>query len=511
MVGVGDVVLSERVVAYEPAALVRAAAGSAVRPRPEIDRAPHTMIQDVHAYRGDTKRLTEAFVRTGGAVPMAPAGKEEEFREHVAGAVAARLGTLASGEKLLRDPSKLVELREGMHGRIEAGEMEAAGVVEACRRKSVPWLVVRGISDFGDELKDDRFHGFAARAAAAVLVDFVAWGLDLRDPNDAVWRLFAPRTLAGVPPGRNPFVFGRPIDQDEDFVGREDQKRRILDAIEKDQPVQILGEKLMGKTSLLKWVQRHVLPDRAVVSVDPTRGLTPASMVLAIAEALGKPEAAAALARPKATAREAAQALDALVPFVLLMDDADALASQGRGFDDGFFGVLRSHVQHRRLMWISASRRNLYDLFKGKDLPSEFLNDAVKVWVGRLDAPAARTLAERGVPTDVEAVLTEAAGLAYGLHWLGDYLHRRPRAVEAACDAFANEVEPTFRWWWDGLDVQGKQMVRACLETPVKVGELERNMRRRLRSLVERGFITEREGRFVVEGEAWRGFVSDAG
>jgi hypothetical protein len=96
----------------------------------------------------------------------------------VASAITARQGTIASGEKLLRDPAKLLAVRK-QHGKIEAGEMEAAGIVDACRREPTPWLVIRGISDFGDEFKDDRFHGFAAAAAAAVLHDFLAYGLDL--------------------------------------------------------------------------------------------------------------------------------------------------------------------------------------------------------------------------------------------------------------------------------------------------------------------------------------------
>ena len=143
-VRIGDVVLSERVVAYEPAALVRSASGAAVQPRPEIDRAPHAMIQDMMSYRADPKRLREAFLRAGGEFPTAPPGKEEEFREHVAGSIAARLGTIASGEKLLRDPVKLLAVRDSMHGKVEAGEMEAAGLVEACRPGNIPWLVIRG-------------------------------------------------------------------------------------------------------------------------------------------------------------------------------------------------------------------------------------------------------------------------------------------------------------------------------------------------------------------------------
>jgi len=90
--------------------------------------------------------------------PAAPEGREEEYREHVASAVSVALGTIASGEKLLRDRAKLGTLRTEMHGKVEAGEMEAAGLVEGCRRSKVAWRVIRGISDFGDELKDDRFH-----------------------------------------------------------------------------------------------------------------------------------------------------------------------------------------------------------------------------------------------------------------------------------------------------------------------------------------------------------------
>jgi nucleoside phosphorylase len=172
---IGHVVLSERVVAYEPAALVRSDNGTVEQPRPEIDRAPHIMMQDVIHYRGDAERLRAAFERAGGVIPAATTEQVDEFRAHVADAITSRLATIASGEKLLRDPSKLLAVRT-LHGKVDIGEMEAAGVVEACRRASVPWLVIRGISDFGDELKGDRFHAFASCAAAAVLHDFLAHG-----------------------------------------------------------------------------------------------------------------------------------------------------------------------------------------------------------------------------------------------------------------------------------------------------------------------------------------------
>ena len=86
-VRIGEVVLSDRVVAYEPAALVRTASGTKEQPRPEIERAPHTMVQDVVTYRAEASRLRDAFVRAGGVVPTPPDGREDEFRAHVANSI----------------------------------------------------------------------------------------------------------------------------------------------------------------------------------------------------------------------------------------------------------------------------------------------------------------------------------------------------------------------------------------------------------------------------------------
>ncbi|RKH55177.1 protein kinase domain-containing protein [Corallococcus llansteffanensis] len=180
-VRIGEVVLSERIVAYEPGAVVSSGDGDSSRleHRPEIDRLPHSMNQDVITYRPDPSRLDAQFRGLSGAIPAAPAGKEEEFRSRVAAAITVRAATLASGEKLLRDPARLRAVRQEQHGKVEVGEMEAAGLVAACRRANIPWLVIRGISDFGDHFKDDRFHEFASRAAAVVLADFLAYGLSL--------------------------------------------------------------------------------------------------------------------------------------------------------------------------------------------------------------------------------------------------------------------------------------------------------------------------------------------
>jgi nucleoside phosphorylase len=506
-VRIGEVVLSDRVVAYEPAELIRSATGTRAQSRPEIVRAPHTMIQDAMSYRPEPSRLNRAFARAGGMVPTAPAGEENEFRVHVATAITARLGTIASGEKLLRDPGKLLEVRE-LHGKVEVGEMEAAGVVDGCRPGAIPWLVIRGISDFGDELKDDRFHAYASSAAAAVLQDFLAHGLDL---GSAKSRDASPGIAAARSVVRNPFIFGRAIDRDEDFFGRIDERRWLRAAIDNRQPVQILGERLMGKTSLLRWVERTLFLDRPFVCLDPSRGVTPISLVQSIARALGRVEAATALGRPDATADEAGGVLEALIPFVLLIDDADALCSRGCGFANGFLEALRTLVQRGDLTWVSASRRNLYDAFQAKGLTSRFLNDALLLRIGPLSRSAADELARRGPGAPVVARMVEAAGgFAYGLQWLGDFVSRRSGEIEQACDAFADAVTSIFQSWWAGVDAQDRQLVKRCLLDGVAVASLDDRSRRKLRGLKERGMVAEHDGRFMIEGAAWREFVANA-
>ncbi|HYO71423.1 MAG TPA: tetratricopeptide repeat protein [Archangium sp.] len=181
-VRIGEVVLSERVVAYESAALVRTPKGaSRTEPRPEIRTTSHGMHQNVVHYQPESQRLDTRFQARGWRVPRPPEGREQLFDAHVASRMTVKTATIASGEKLLRDPGKLLEIRS-LDGRTEVGEMEAAGLMAACERNGIPWLVIRGISDFGDELKDDHFHEYASRTAAIVLADFLEHGLELPRP-----------------------------------------------------------------------------------------------------------------------------------------------------------------------------------------------------------------------------------------------------------------------------------------------------------------------------------------
>lgn len=80
-------------------------------------------------------------------------------------------GSIASDNVLIKDPSYFDGMLDATDEKCRGGEMEAAGFVLAClrERNDFPWLVIRGISDFGDSTKDDSFQLFAAKAACTAL------------------------------------------------------------------------------------------------------------------------------------------------------------------------------------------------------------------------------------------------------------------------------------------------------------------------------------------------------
>ncbi len=196
---------------------------------------------------------------------------------------------------------------------------------------------------------------------------------------------------------------------------------------------------------------------------------------------------------------------------MLILDDADNLAKEGRGFDEGFFEVVRQCVQDRELTWVSTSQRDLYELFVQKGLSSRFLNSSRKIWVGPLDEEAARSLAGQGGHLHVDRVLREAGGLAYGIQWLGDRLLRDPDRVDEVCDEFRWEMrDHVFASWWKGLPAEERSVLKLCVDTEVSAGG-EADLRRQLARLSNRGFLVSSGGRYrLAPGEAWQEFVREA-
>jgi nucleoside phosphorylase len=98
---------------------------------------------------------------------------------------------LVTSNTLFRGDGTLEQLAKRHQG-LRAAEMEAGGFIKACEAGVVrPWLVVRGVSDFGETAKNDKFHRLGSCAAASWLRNFLTTGFDicalgrgrLDDPN----------------------------------------------------------------------------------------------------------------------------------------------------------------------------------------------------------------------------------------------------------------------------------------------------------------------------------------
>lgn len=88
---------------------------------------------------------------------------------------AIKVGPMASGNVVVKDGITWDSLKTMGLRSVIGLEMEAAAIGRAARASAVPeWIVVKGVMDYADPKKDDRYKPFAARASAEVLRAFLA-------------------------------------------------------------------------------------------------------------------------------------------------------------------------------------------------------------------------------------------------------------------------------------------------------------------------------------------------
>lgn len=96
------------------------------------------------------------------------------FQTHVA--------PLATGAEVTEDEGVFSRLSETMR-KVLGVEMEASALGALGDTLDIPVLVAKGVSDFGDAWKDDRYRHFAARAAAECLIALLCDSVDLLRPG----------------------------------------------------------------------------------------------------------------------------------------------------------------------------------------------------------------------------------------------------------------------------------------------------------------------------------------
>ena len=172
----GDVVTSEQIYAYEY--LKTKPPGESDLDRSRVMSCVSHLITDVQFFKAKDE-WHEDFERLLKKFPDEKLAKLKT-KPHL-----HPPAWIASGEKVLADGR--LSILNAKHDKIRAGEMEGYGFAVACasHRPQIPWLVVRGISDYGDATKDggvenpaevfekDEYHIAAAVSAATFLRKFL--------------------------------------------------------------------------------------------------------------------------------------------------------------------------------------------------------------------------------------------------------------------------------------------------------------------------------------------------
>ena len=96
--------------------------------------------------------------------------KPQAFQIHVA--------PMASGAAVVVDEGIFPRLADSMR-KVLAIDMEASALGALGDIHNIPVLVAKGVQDFGDSFKDDRYRSFAARASAECLIALLRQNADL--------------------------------------------------------------------------------------------------------------------------------------------------------------------------------------------------------------------------------------------------------------------------------------------------------------------------------------------
>jgi AAA+ ATPase superfamily predicted ATPase len=196
----------------------------------------------------------------------------------------------------------------------------------------------------------------------------------------------------------NPFTFGNPIRDPERFIGREEEIRQITNRLLSSarESTSIVGERRIGKTSLLKYLTNPEIAaafglspeDYCLVYIDfqGLNDITPQRfwqrVLQLMARTLGDGDRREVLR--ELSQQEYIDLFDLEDLFdsigadgthvVLLMDEFEYV-TQNPNFDSDFFGGLRSLAIHYNLSLVPATRRELVELCHSDEIKgSPFFN-----------------------------------------------------------------------------------------------------------------------------------------
>lgn len=357
----------------------------------------------------------------------------------------------------------------------------------------------------------------------------------------------------------NPFSFGDPIKESKHFVGRRREVAEIYTAIGQASSVSIVGERRIGKSSLLLYVTDPsvTLKNRldlakyvfAHFSFEGYSTISPTALWRQILNSIMGQVRQLALVE-QITLYMARESLshadldvllgkfhDAGITFVVAFDEFDTAAANP-SFDRDFFGGLRTLSAKHSVSWLVASHRDLIDLryARPEAIGSPFFNFFRVVSLGGFTDDNVNTLLESGLAES--GIVFRVSDRAF----IDRYAGHHPYFVQAAAHylftAYAAKYfrdgqpderwvverlrdvgRPQFRYYWDESE-NGEKLILATLalieQGDVTHYKLDQNFadkspsKEMLRRLYQRALVEDdRSGRPRVFSDLFSEWISE--
>jgi tRNA A-37 threonylcarbamoyl transferase component Bud32/AAA+ ATPase superfamily predicted ATPase len=336
---------------------------------------------------------------------------------------------------------------------------------------------------------------------------------------------------------RNPFFSRQRITDPSCFYGRQREIERLYSAILTHQCQSIVGERKLGKSSLLSAVAQRGRMEQ--YGLDPTRtlflyldleGMSAVEQGEFWIEALDRLSAAL----PPGPLLEQTRRLleedglrftivrrllrrvrDAELDLVLALDEFEGLA-RNPNLEPDFYGELRSLAGELGIVYLTASKRGLYDLtyHHSNTLSSPFFNIFSEMTLSLMPEDEARDLlkglsqqeqAPGFCDEEIDLALELAGPHPFFLQIAGFHLYelpgrgkpRAPDAYDRAAHRFSAEAEDHYRYLWSQLSSDEQQ----ALLSPNAASEAVR------KTLLAKALIRQEGGRYVPFGNAFAVFL----
>lgn len=299
----------------------------------------------------------------------------------------------------------------------------------------------------------------------------------------------------------NPFTVGNPVADKERFYGREGDIRQIISRLlSAGESTSVVGERRMGKTSLLKYLANPdntsdlgLPPEKYCLVYIDFQGLTDITPVRFWQRVLRKMEAA--ISSPNLVMeiqnlrkQEAFDLFDLEDLFedlagegltVVLFLDEFEYVTRNPNFSADFFGGLRALAIHQDLSLVTGTRRELVDLchseeIKGSPFFNIFVNlvlrpfpqEMVLEMISGYTAQTELSVVDR----ELEIILQLSGGYPFFVQMAGYYLVEAKwkdlsgdELIKDIVDNFDKQSEPHFQYFWSHSSESEKITLLAIL------------------------------------------------